>query len=498
EGILGEDEIDKYVELEIEEEQKVLLARNEMVDVLNYAKKKGKIICCTSDMYIPGKFLKNILVKKGIHGIDEIFVSCDYGKSKCNGLYEVLKEKFPEKVIIHIGDNYDADIICAERYGIQDTFRISSIYQMVIDSQISNILNCAISLADRNAIGPYVAHAFNNPFLFANTSGKVQIESCYELGYYYIEPIIEVFLLWMLNTAENENVQQLLLGSRDGWLIKELLDIYQEKEILAFEYEYFYASRAACTMSGIQTNEDIRYAASLAFDGPLELMLSKRFLLDLKDIHMRKDCEDDEQYLARHYSAILKKVDACKSNYIKYASNIIKKEKRIGFFDFVSSGTCQLWLEKIIGTTMNGLYFARNYDEYKSHLRVNSLLKPAFVYEKPSKLYKDYVFLENILTSPEPTLSGFDDNGSPMFVAETRGAEQLSQLDEIHKGIKEAFSTRLKDADLMSNIKIAEEIMDYVRPEYSIIRFDFFKENSLKDEFCNRIFDLQLVLENSE
>lgn len=97
--------------LEIELEIQVAVRNNEMKEVYDYAKKKGKHIVLTSDMYLPKKILDRILSKIEID-VENTYVSCDYKKSKSEGdLYEVLKNDYPNMKILHIDDNP----ICVKR-----------------------------------------------------------------------------------------------------------------------------------------------------------------------------------------------------------------------------------------------------------------------------------------------------------------------------------------------------------------------------------------------
>lgn len=487
--------INIFMEKEICKEKEVLHARQEMIEVVMYVIANHKLICCTSDMYLSSDVLREILNNEG-YNIENIIVSCEYGFAKCNGLFSVLRSRYPDKRILHIGDNYDADIKRAVSDGIDDTFEIVSGYQMLQKSAVGFIEDNANSLSDRKVLGEFVSKIMNNPFLFEETGGRGRIDSNYMLGYYFFEPMIQTFLSWLVKNVESEGIELLLLGSRDGWLIKNLLDIYQKEKGLNFQYKYFYASRFACTLAGMETKLDVKYAASLAFQGEMEDLFAKRFLLTQNEIQDRHLEENDEDYLERHIECILEHSQKYKKNYIEYAKQFEMSNKKVGFFDFVSSGTCQLWLEKIIGVQMKGYYFLRNYDEYKKHLTIQSMVTPKFAYEKQGKLYRDYIFLENILTSTEPTLKYIGNRGELVFDKEKRSKKTIADLMEIHNGIKDAYRNRMNIESV--SYELAENLVDIIRPEYSVMHISYFNDNALLDEFCNRKFDLKQVLSTVE
>ena len=119
------DEIaDKYKPLkqkEMDLERQVLQPNPEMKEVFDYALKQNKKIIIVSDMYLPAKFLSDVLIEKGYDGFEKIYVSCEYRKTKWTGnLYKnVLSEqKIKGKDVLHIGDNVDSDKNRAEKGGI--------------------------------------------------------------------------------------------------------------------------------------------------------------------------------------------------------------------------------------------------------------------------------------------------------------------------------------------------------------------------------------------
>lgn len=475
---------------EIEEEEQALTARKAMISIVNYALIQGKIICCTSDMYLTSDILEKLLRNAGYPDFDAILVSCEQGCSKSSGLYQVLRRRYHEATILHIGDNTISDVEMPLRYGIDQAYPISSVYQMLEDSCISEILDCGNELRNRNFLGKMFSDIFNNPFCLSKTHGKCNICSEYILGYFYLEPMIRVFVEWMISTCKAHQIEHVLLASRDGWLIQKLLDIRNEMESVGFTHEYFYASRSACTLAGMESEEDVLYVSTMAFDGSMENMLKKRFLLENDQILERKHNESNQEYLLRHVNTILSNADQYRKAYRGYALSLSGAKKKTGFFDFVSSGTCQLWLEKILGISLHGLYFIRNPDEYKDRLTVYSMYEPRCVYEKQSKMYDNYIFMENILTSPEPSLKYISSVKGRIWEEEKRTEKEIRSLKEIHRGIIDAYKEELSKKIPSVSLELAENLLNLIRTEYSFSDIDFLKNGTLYDEFCNRSYEI--------
>lgn len=489
------DEIkEKLMKLEIETEREVLIPRTEMVDLLKWLVSKDVDVYLISDMYLNKEILEPILNNFGIQGYKKLMVSCDYGKSKCNGLYNYYLDLTKKEKYLHIGDNYEADGNMAKLNGL-DTYSIKSSIDMMDLSNLRILKKYDNDFRSRCIIGNFISNVLNNPFAFYKTEGKISIDNNYGFGYSLIGPFIFTFIEWMLGQVKKEKIDTLLLSARDGFIINKILkskklDLDNKLNII-----YFKTSRMSSAIAAIKNEEDIKYLSSLAFSGSAEEMLQTRFFLDLNDIKAKEYGESDEKYILRHRDLILDKVKEARKNYLKYIDALkLKADTNIGFFDFVSSGTCQMNLEKIMNKNLKGLYFLKVLEDYegKLNLNVSTLLESKFVYEKQSCMFDSYIFLENIMTSYEPSIKSFDEDGLPEYLYESRSDYQIEKIKEVHKGIFDFyFDMDIVLSGKVSNneILLVDEILKNIKNGYSLISASIFKDTTLKDEFCSREFD---------
>lgn len=492
---MDEELIRRLLDSEIEEERGSLKPRRPMTDMVDHALSSGKKVCCTSDMYLTSEILSDILKKAGYKSFDNLFISCEYGVSKNHGLFDVVKRAYPGKRVLHVGDNYDADISSAMRYGIADTFRLPSIYRMINDGTVRNILAHDADLSDRCEIGRLFVDQFNDPFTFATTKGKCVIIDNFSLGFYFIEPLLASFVEWMLSSCKKDNIDMIFLGARDGFLIQKMLGIREKFKETSVRSKYLYVSRTACTGAGLKTEDDVRYVFTMAFDGPPEQQLARRFALDGSEILDRRNTETDAQFLERHIPLILEKSKTYRKKYRLYLKKNIDGVNKAGFFDFVSSGTCQLWLENIWPEAKwTGYYFLKVFEPYKDRLDIRSYFSPKYAYEKQSKLITNKMLMENILSSFEPTLRGFTEDGRALFDRESRDDAQLERLSEVHKGILAAYERRLANRRTVASRELADKILDIMKSNFSVMSADFFEGNVLDDPFANRDFDLKKMV----
>lgn len=492
----SEMECKRIMQEEIDTEKSVLIPRTAVVSLLQFAKESGKKIYLTSDMYMQKDTIIDILKQNNIDILrDQILVSNEEGCAKYNGLFNVLKKKALSQNILHIGDNVDADIVCAQKAGIKHVFWIPSSIKMTEDGKLREVLNRDDTLEDRCIIGMFLAAKLNDPFLYEKTKGKIVLEKEYELGRYFMAPLLYAFINWMIDTANADGIDEMLLSSRDGYIVKKILDSIQAKypERIRFKYRYFYASRSVCLLAGLRNEKDILYAAGLAFAGNDEDLLIKRFHLKKEEIIERGTDEDRDIYFLKHKDLIMKNAKAIRDNYYRYLErNFIFGKRKYGFFDFVSSGTCQMGVVQFTKWDITGYYVSKFFDEHKANLKIKTFYPAKCVYEKQQALMDHYLFMENVYTSFEPTLETFDSNGNPIFMEEIRSQDQIMTLKEIHKGIEDGCNYFLKiDPELsIKDYQFADLFLKLLHREYTIDNTNYFFANPLRDEFCNRQFEV--------
>ncbi len=485
--------------IEIELESQFLIRRESIAAMLQYAREEGKSVYLVSDMYLPKEVIKNLFDGLGIYVEEEnILVSCDYGVSKSSGLFDVLRSKVGAKRILHIGDNLEADIESAKRYGIDDTFRVESALSMLEDSYASEILKYDNTLPNRLLIGEFVGKQLNNPFLFSKSRGRFILNDTYEMAYSLIAPLIYCFFGWMTKKACDLRLERILLSSRDGFVIEKIYELIQSKGVDLPPMEYFYSSRFVSVLAGAIDDEDILHAVRLAYAGKTEELLKQRFHLTDNEILARGDLED-ENYILLHKDVIMRHAETARKQYKTYIDKLdIPCGANVGFFDFVSSGTCQKALDNFVDFKLVGLYFiAMNSEtEYKSDVKINTMFGTlnvfANVYERYYNILENYFFLENIVTSYEPTLSGFDDYGNPVFIAERRTEKQLQTLRQIHGAILDYVNDSKIELGIIGEVDpaVPDFLLNLLQPQFSLIDTDYFDNEEIEDEFCNRTFSL--------
>lgn len=493
---MGEDFLPEY---ELEEERKHLHRRQSGCQALDYAQKQGKEIYFVSDMYLDSIVLERLLQDLDIPAQKErILVSCEFGVSKCNGLFLELRKRAGTRRILHVGDNREADIEAARRYGIEDTFYIPNALKMLEDSYAESLLNYTVTLEARLVIGKFLTQVFSDGFIFSDSQGKIVLSNNRQIGEIFVAPFIYRFFGWLLDMAEKKNLEHILLAARDGRLLERIYYYFEEKGRKQPRMDYFYISRAVAVLAGIREDEDILHSSRLAFNGSEKELLKSRFRLADEDICPQRGMVEQD-YILMHKEAILKSADKVRGRFEKYIASICNEdEEDIGFFDFISSGTCQKALMNIVNFHLTGLYVGNvnNETEYKPDIDVSSMFGESSynVFKKGYCVLDNYFLLENIITSEEATLIDFDQEGHPVLGQELRTDRQLQALEDIQNGVLSYIKeSSLEPEDMCRvDLKLVDLIFGLLSESSCVVRTDYFREHHLEDSFCNRKFDLDL------
>lgn len=236
----------------------------EMVEVLKELKQKDKKIYLVSDFYCGKEVIVDWLKNLDLLDIfDDIFVSCDYNKSKSTGkLYKHILKTLNLKgsEVLMFGDNSHADFNMAKKNKINAV--------LIKSKTIQNDSNNIILKKHGNNYITYLDcfDEYGKDFNFSN----------------HAFPLF-LFTKRLYQELKKENVKDVFFLSREGQFLKKLFDIYvddlKKKGIDSnFNTHYLYASRNSVLNASFNSldNEDF-YCLFRSSNS----MCVKKFLLTL-------------------------------------------------------------------------------------------------------------------------------------------------------------------------------------------------------------------------
>lgn len=481
--------------LEIETENKMLCRRESMCKILDYTRKQGKKIYLISDMYFTGEIIEKILKTHQIEGYDGLYVSCDYSLGKQEGLFRFVREDLgldESAKILHIGDNAFADIRAASEMGY-DTYQVFSPREMYERSMYSMIIPEPKGIEEELALGKFVSLAYNNPFGKYMGNGKLILESAEQVTELFIAPVIWKYMLFLIQKIFEKQIDLIIFPSRDGYLLQKLYEIIKEigQADKSFpESVYFYTSRRAALIASAYTEKDINDILSIDDTRDLTDMLRARF-----GISMEIERQDGEIYFSQNMMDYLLKI--CKEErkiYQKYIiSSGILDHCLPGIVDFIAVGTVQSALEKITDKKMQGIYFWKrsSSEERYEKLCVDSLYQSAGDFDMSANIYRYYYFLENILSSSEPSFCSLSREGKMCFYKEEREKKDIELLCKIHNSVenyvRDVGNIMPEVGSLTASVSIYDAILGLLSKEYSEFDEETIFHMKNVDEFMGRV-----------
>lgn len=325
--------VQKAEQLERKLEACLTVRNAAMHRVMQYAKKQGKRIVITSDMYLERAEIEKILNRHSMTQWDALYLSSDIRKTKYNGdMYDYIleKEHKPADKVLHIGDDKRSDIVMAGRKGIRTFW-----YR-----------NGEADLAKS---------------LYAGSCHKEQLrfehglEFWYNLGYQVGGPLYLGLILWLKKTLKNK---KLCCLSRDGYLLARLLPKYGIAQA-----SYIYASRRALLIPsltkigkkeqellppyscGQSVGEVLSY---IGLEGITDKELKEAGFDGFKTVIQNKgDIARCKQLYKNKEKCLLELSRQERDHFKQYFASKGLFEKEVCFFDSGWNGTSQYLLSKI-------------------------------------------------------------------------------------------------------------------------------------------------------
>lgn len=435
---LGSDVCEILKELELETEKEVLIPRYDMVAIMRQAYELGKKVSIISDMYIPSTMLKEILGILGITFYSNIYVSCEYHCSKANGLFEVYKKDInDDEIKLHIGDNWDADIVGAQKSNV-DAYYVMNSYDLLMKSNWKRLLKYENSFGCREIIGYICSELLNSPFALNSQQGIVCMSSAKEVINTFVSPIANLYVGKLCKHINSHKYKGILLGARDGFLVKKILDECFEKSEVNIPYFYFLTSRKIILRTTAGVGNNFEWIKRYSVDKKLSKILGDLF--DEKIDPM----EEEEEYVERVTKAVMSKANRKKTLYLDYLQslNIDLGEKYL-FCDLISSGTVHRGINKLFQQEQDGFYLYNIKVPGESELKVYSVYET----EQYNEVSGSVNILEKFFTSLAPSVEDIDINGNFIFEVEERSQAELNMVQKSYEWIVEWINNNLRLRD---------------------------------------------------
>ena len=390
-----------------------------------------------SDMYLPSSVIKSMLEKCG-YANPRVFVSCEHKALKGDGkLFKVVQELLGREIYKHVGDNYHADIMGAQKAGIP------------------NVEFVGTPIYSRETITPYLGSVKLRKLLIDSELSDSPIEE--KVGYLF-SPLVLSFLRSVLDEASKD--QTIFFNARDGFILYVIARwiLKTDKSI-----KYCRFSRKSCHLPNINTNyridSDVNRRA-MNFFRTLRISTIREFLemFDFKEsftsilrgIGITKDTILEyptqknkvmEQFVVAIQTELYNKARESRKNFKAYVSNLGMKSGDI-FVDLGHFGSMQSIIRVLTGISLKGRYIHR-YEE-RNYLKEITEDKVSFLPIGYLRLYTGIA--ELIFSEPTGTSVAYTSEGKVILNRDTKYRKEVTKsiLRGIIKGVKDLINENIE------------------------------------------------------
>jgi HAD superfamily hydrolase (TIGR01549 family) len=395
-------------EKELRLEREVLQTNPETALAFEYAKEKGKRIIIASDMYLPLKFMEEVLADKGYSGYEKCYMSSEFKKSKSTGnlFKHILNDlEVSPKEMLHIGDNVLSDCSIPKKLGI-NVFP----YIKVTEQFLKADRRAAEFCRSNSGLGASILISLLAMHWRKTELGLEKVDYWESLGYRYAGPAAYAFSRFIERTAEANRLDTLFFVARDGWTLQKVFNTFDK----SIRTEYIYAPRLLNSLRRLDFKIKDNDRAQSAIDYYRDK--SER----LKKLAEETDFSEITPYnfVHKHWNKFKSLAEQDSVSYKKYLSGKVTEAGRVGVVDTATiSFSAQKLIQEAADRSVYGIYWTVK----------NSSAACAFVYDFFQRSYfedrKDHIirnwnFIEFLLTSPEPPLLTVSPDGKPLCVSE--------------------------------------------------------------------------------
>ncbi|BEU88737.1 hypothetical protein TAMA11512_22010 [Selenomonas sp. TAMA-11512] len=450
-GSLEEDEAQRMREAEQAAEHRALLVREDMRACLWYALECNKEVYIVTDIYMSQDDIYKLLQSFKIDiPKNNVIVSSEYGKSKEDGgLFSVLAEREKGKRILHIGDDRYSDVQGAKKYGI-DAIQILSAKDIMRHTALNPLLAEGDSLFDNISLGLLGAKLFSSPFSGGrrlDTNGKIILHTPEEVGYTAYGPLIFSFLSYILNTCLEKGFSKLCFCARDGYLLKEAMDVYLSLcGVVGIETRYLKISRLLARRLLLTDSQAAEAFAALSYRGTARDFFQERFGVEVADdtvVEVPSDTDRLRPLLLGRMEEVLEKSAKLRMRYRTYLREEIGDLSHAALVDFGYTGSTQQAMSRFLEQPLAGIYLladmSKGNPENEGQRKFSYGYSPSDPSGAKSPIQKLFLLLEAIYTAPYGTYMTMDETG---FVTAAKASNQkyFGIKQKVHQGVLEFIS----------------------------------------------------------
>ena len=447
-----------------------------ILEIFNRLKSVGKTLIFMSDTHLPSKILHAILAKSGYTKYEKIFLSNEYKLSQRDGkLQPAILEEYSGKSIIHVGDDWNSDVIQTWNAGIP------AIYYP------------APRLAFREGAMESVAGSFYRGIINSRLAcGNWNRDLYYTHGWRIGGILTAGFCQFVNNRAKSQNAEKILFCGRGCKIVSKIYQKFyndvpsehiQISKNAIFEVtteRNLYNLISNSVLLAIDEYRDMKPLREILQITGFDYLLEDLEEHDLEQFAFPKAVLDCKNRLSRFLIDCSEKIREHSQPHIdaarKYFADKVGDARKILIVDIGWAETCIIALKYFLETQIPD-------DNWQIH---GALLTPSrnnsMILSMEDKTVDAYIYspfhnlelgrfiypmgknanndvdrlqkpLEFLFTSTDATIQSYslDENGEIQFIRTAHAPKNSDQIEKMHAGIfdfVEEFLRNLKSTNL--------------------------------------------------
>lgn len=429
---LTSEDIEALSDDELSAEIQACYAFPPIIELMRAATACGIKIVIVSNTYFKEPqlkiLLKNTLPQDVFDSIHTVFCSCEYLKSKNNGLFSVVIPHLNEQphTILHIGDNVEADLTSAKRVGI------NALHLLQFNEKQVEFLRLQTTAATMTDLSIHYLRGMSSPFRGLFSLDKYATDRPEGIiGYMSIGPIMYTFARYLCEEVEQLKREgkcpKVLFLMRDAYLPSLACEALEGAPI----GQRIRISRFCAVAASFRSRDDIaRYVAGGVDPGFLHITCRQLLMSEAQssDIIQRANASAEPLYCftqlvleQKNVEYIIKQSIAYWERFKKYLQQVEKIENgdTLVMVDIGYSGRTQRSLTPILqselGVDVLGRYLiSLNVLEWK--LSRKGLIDPSWCDDRMMQMLSyGNLLLEELVCSADNSVEDYDEKGQPVF-----------------------------------------------------------------------------------
>lgn len=236
---------EEAIQAEVQAEKELDFGNPEIVNLITWLEKKEYRIIYVSDMYLSAEQIEIILTTAKVPK-HMIFVSNEFVSDKKSGqLFQAVlhSENLKESQIIHIGDNFEADVLGAEKCGLK-AFHYRAPYSDATAGLAMEEFVLGDGWTNKNILR-HIAGALEK-------SDSEEMNKWHALGAQMIGPLLVYFMEWLFGQITRQRDEMLLFFMREGSFFQKAWQIYSRYYGIDIDNKLVFVSRRALLLPAME------------------------------------------------------------------------------------------------------------------------------------------------------------------------------------------------------------------------------------------------------